>query len=234
MKPIQFYDLALKGLGEVPWSPNTYKTRFTLNIKELSYVTTWLSIDEIHTVIPKVTNTGETPTVPVIVDTEKDQVIQDSFKIAKYLEATYPQTPSLFHGNEQLHTSMQETFDTRLLRHLFCLSVLAIYRNCGDESMQAEFRKNKEQKFGVTLEQFAGNPEDHIKEIGNILKDTKNTLTETLYLTGSKVGWADVVLASYLKMVDVLNHDVFESGILGSKEAEDSLRKWYERMSRYA
>ncbi|KAL0097097.1 hypothetical protein J3Q64DRAFT_1711330, partial [Phycomyces blakesleeanus] len=232
-KPIQFYDLRLPALGEKAWSPNTYKARYALNIKGLPYETKWVTFQEVHTIIPEITKTGEAPTVPIIVDVEKDKVIQDSFKIAKYLEATYPQTPSLFHGNEQLHTSMQEKFVTRLARPLFCLVVFKVIKATGDEDVQSWFQKTREAKYGMPIEQFAGNPEDRIKEIHEGLKDTRKTLTETPYLTGSKVGWADVVLFSQLKMIDSIDKALLESRILDGTNGEKSLREWYERMSQY-
>ncbi|KAI9029930.1 hypothetical protein CLU79DRAFT_733216 [Phycomyces nitens] len=233
MKPIHFYDLSIPVFDDKPWSPNTYKTRLSLNIKKLPYETVWVNIPEIYTVIPEITKTGEAPTVPIIVDTENDKVIQDSFKIAKYLETTYPTTPSLFHGDEKLHQSLQEKYDSRLFFLLFCLSLLAISRECGDEKLQAEFRRKKEEKYGVTLEEFAGSTEDRLKEINEILKDTRKTLKASPYLTGTKVGWVDAVLASQFKMVDMLNHDVFESGILDN-DGDKALREWYERMAQYA
>ncbi|KAI9005420.1 hypothetical protein CLU79DRAFT_850059 [Phycomyces nitens] len=233
MKPIQFYELCLPAIGEKPWSPNTYKTRFSLNIKGLSYEAIWLTFEDIPNVIPKITKTSDAPTVPVIVDVEKDQVVQDSFKIAKYLEATYPETPSLFHGDERLHKSMEETFDKSLLLPLSCLVALKIIKFCGDEDAQARLRKTRESKYGVTMEQIVGNPKDHLKTIHKELESVKDILSKSLYLTGSKVGWADVVLASRLKMVDVLDNELFETQILGVPD-ENSLREWYKRMAQYA
>ncbi|KAL0095726.1 hypothetical protein J3Q64DRAFT_1844458 [Phycomyces blakesleeanus] len=234
MKPIQFYDLLLPALGEKAWSPNTYKTRFTLNIKKLPYETTWVTFKEIYTLIPDITKTGNPPTVPIIVDTEKEKAIQDSLKIAQYLEVTYPESPSLFHGDEELHRSFQATFDTRLVLHLICIIVLKVVKACGDEAAQARFREVREAKYGKTVEQFAGDPEDHIKQIHEVLKDTRKILAEKPYLTGSKVGWADITLASQLRTVDALDHELFDSRILDDTNGGKSLREWYERMSVYA
>ncbi|KAI9029929.1 hypothetical protein CLU79DRAFT_842858 [Phycomyces nitens] len=251
MKPIQFYDLLLPAIGETPWSPNTYKTRFSLNIKGLSYETVWVTFEDVPNVIPKITfvlykkkywsqvyllivsKTGEVPTVPIIVDVEKDKVIQDSFKIAKYLETTYPETPSLFHGDEKLHQSLQETFEDCLAGPLFYLVLLKAIKFCGDEEAQAKLKKSREVKYGVTVEQLTGNPKEHIETINKKLKSANDILSDSLYLTGSKVGWADVVLASCLKMVDALDNELFETQILGTPDT-NSLREWYKRMTQYA
>ncbi|KAL0095890.1 hypothetical protein F4703DRAFT_1827277 [Phycomyces blakesleeanus] len=234
MKPIQFYDLRLPALGEKSWSPNTYKTRYTLNIKRLSYETKWVTFQEVLTIIPEITKTGETPTVPIIVDVEKDKVIQESFKIAQYLEDTYPETPSLFHGNEELHASIQKKIGSTLALNLACIVVLKIIKAYGNEAEQAKFRKDRESKFGMPIEQLIGDLEDRIKAIQDGLEDFRETLTKTPYLTGSEVGWADVVLASQLRFIDSMDPELFDSRVLDDTNREKSLREWYERMSVYA
>ncbi|KAL0094531.1 hypothetical protein F4703DRAFT_1948921 [Phycomyces blakesleeanus] len=234
MQSIKLYDLALNDFEKKCGSPNTLKARISLNIKRLSYETKWVTFQEVHTIIPDITKTGETPTVPVIIDVEKNKIIQDSFEIAKYLEATYPETPSVFHGNEQLHTSIQKTLDIGLNLNLTCIVGLKIFEAYGDEASQAKFKKDCEFKFGMSLEQLTGNPEDRIKAVQDVLKDFRKTLAETPYLTGSEVGWADIVLASQLRIVDAIDHELFVSRILDDANRGRSLREWYERMSVYA
>ncbi|OAD77718.1 hypothetical protein PHYBLDRAFT_141582 [Phycomyces blakesleeanus NRRL 1555(-)] len=226
MNSIKVYDISLLNFEEKCWSPNTFKTR------GIPFDSVWVSFEEIPIVIPKLTKTTETPTVPVIVDTSKDVVIQDSWKIAQYLEANYPDTPSLFHGNEELHEAAQASFSSFSFA-LFRLVIMTVANNIGNEDVKAEFRKSREAKFGMTLEKFAGNPEDQIRIANEGLKDIRAKLAKSTYLSGSEVGWADGVLLAYFVMVDVLKHDIFQSRILDSVQGKNPLREWYERMAKY-
>ncbi|KAI9005421.1 hypothetical protein CLU79DRAFT_781788 [Phycomyces nitens] len=233
MASITLYDLPLVNFEGKCWSPNTSKARVSLNIKGIPFETVWVPFADIATVIPKLTKTAERPTVPIIVDASKDIVVQDSWKIAQYLEATYPDTPSLFHGDEDFHKAAEGSFGQCFIS-MFRLVVLTIANNAGNEEEKIEFRKNREAKFGTTIENFAGNPEDNIKIINEELKDTRSTLAKSPYLSGPKVGWKDAVLYSYLKFVDILRHDIFEPRILNAVEGDNSLKEWYQRMSKYA
>lgn len=96
--PIVFYDLLS---NEGPWSPNTFKTRLTLNYKRIPYRVEYLSFLEIE---PKLKELGVPPstlnplfkyTVPLIEDPSGDPngrptYVADSFNIAIYLDVKYP------------------------------------------------------------------------------------------------------------------------------------------------
>ncbi|CAE6469430.1 unnamed protein product [Rhizoctonia solani] len=97
--PIVFYDIYSK---DGPWSPNTYKTRLTLNYKRLPYRVEYISLADIETRLKEL---GVTPsphghpmyqyTLPVIADPSpspggKPTYVMDSFDIAVYLDNKYP------------------------------------------------------------------------------------------------------------------------------------------------
>ncbi|CAE7232118.1 unnamed protein product [Rhizoctonia solani] len=104
--PIIFYDLVdAKGKS---WSPNPYKTRLSLNYKGTPYRTEYVAFPDIE---PKMKALGLAPfsatfpyyTLPVIADPSSDTngkptYVADSFKIALYLDKTYPapQYPAIF------------------------------------------------------------------------------------------------------------------------------------------
>ena len=80
-----------------PWTP-----RYTLNYKGLAYKTVWVEYPDIKEVSLKLgaSATGTNPldgspfyTLPMIHDPKTGAVVSDSFKIAEYLDATYPDTP---------------------------------------------------------------------------------------------------------------------------------------------
>ncbi|EUC65041.1 glutathione S-transferase, putative [Rhizoctonia solani AG-3 Rhs1AP] len=90
--PIVFYDI-LSEHGY--WSPNTYKTRLTLNHKRLPYRVEYVSFSDIT---PKLKELGVRAmhyTLPMIADPSPDPngkptYVVDSFDIALYLDKTYP------------------------------------------------------------------------------------------------------------------------------------------------
>ncbi|KDN37606.1 hypothetical protein RSAG8_10011, partial [Rhizoctonia solani AG-8 WAC10335] len=96
--PIIFYDIYSK---DGPWSPNTYKTRLTLNYKRLPYKVECVSIADVETKLKElgVPPTTHNPlfkyTLPMIADPSSDPsgkptYVVESFEIALYLDKTYP------------------------------------------------------------------------------------------------------------------------------------------------
>jgi glutathione S-transferase len=97
-KPIILYDIA--SVTSKSWSPNTLKTRLCLNYRGLNYTTEWLEYPDIATVskekgmLPTLTLQGQPLyTLPAILDPRDDgspKALAESFEIAKYLDAAYP------------------------------------------------------------------------------------------------------------------------------------------------
>ncbi|CAE6423100.1 unnamed protein product [Rhizoctonia solani] len=104
--PIILYDI-LSEHGT--WSPNTYKTRLTLNYKRLPYRVEYVSYPDVAPKLKElgVRTTNPTPyinyTLPMIADPSADPngkptYVVESFDIAVYLDKTYsaPKYPSVF------------------------------------------------------------------------------------------------------------------------------------------
>ncbi|KAJ1307257.1 hypothetical protein OPQ81_001370 [Rhizoctonia solani] len=96
--PIIFYDI-LSEHGT--WSPNTYKTRLTLNYKRLPYRVEYVSYPDIAPKLKELGVRATNPTayiaytLPMIADPSPDPsgrptYIVESFDIAVYLDKTYP------------------------------------------------------------------------------------------------------------------------------------------------
>ncbi|KZV86119.1 hypothetical protein EXIGLDRAFT_752980 [Exidia glandulosa HHB12029] len=95
---ITFYD-TISNIEFKTVSLNTWRVRFILNYKKIPYTTVWLPYAQIATTIKAL---GAPPTsfmpdgrtrhtVPTIVDhTNGDKVVTDSWTIAQYLEAHFP------------------------------------------------------------------------------------------------------------------------------------------------
>jgi glutathione S-transferase len=142
---------------------------------------------DILTRIYKYSNNGVRPTVPIIEDFAHDgKVVQDSWEIAKYLEETYPDTPSLFHGTVGVHKAFEEYSAAKITPILFKMSVLHIHENCGSKEIKDWFREDRERKFGMTLEQFAGDANALCEPLKENLKPAHTVLSQYPYVTGDK------------------------------------------------
>lgn len=98
---ITFYDIASPAPLRTG-SPNTWKTRLSLNYKGIPYKTEWVELPDGRATYEK---TGAKPAVgfagqpsysfPIIKDDSTGVAIGDSFAIAQYLDETYPDTAKL-------------------------------------------------------------------------------------------------------------------------------------------
>lgn len=100
---ITLYDIPNK-LPDAPGSPTTWRARYSLNMKKLSYQTIFLELPDIEPLAKQIgaapTGTrrdGVTPlyTVPIIHDHATGAVVSESAAIAAYLDKTYPSGPTL-------------------------------------------------------------------------------------------------------------------------------------------
>ncbi|KAG2012962.1 hypothetical protein CC2G_009908 [Coprinopsis cinerea AmutBmut pab1-1] len=105
---ITFYDIpSTTSLNS--WSPNGWKTRYTLNFKGLPYKTEWVEYPDIAALYQK--NNVPAPakqsdgspyySLPLIHDSKTNTFVADSLEIAKYLDKTYPDTPKVLPDGEE-------------------------------------------------------------------------------------------------------------------------------------
>ncbi|KZT63925.1 hypothetical protein DAEQUDRAFT_718875 [Daedalea quercina L-15889] len=110
---IIFYDIPSVFPGKA-WSPNTWKTRYLLNLKGLPYRTQWVEYPDIVGLYKSFglppAQPGEVMayTLPMIYDPRTKRAIADSIKIAAYLDDEYPKTPAV--SPKELR-AFQATFD---------------------------------------------------------------------------------------------------------------------------
>ncbi|KAF8878316.1 hypothetical protein BD779DRAFT_1613060 [Infundibulicybe gibba] len=155
---ITFYDIPSTMPGNA-WSPNTWKTRFSLNFKGLAYKTEWVEYPDIEPLCKKLgaaptetKPTGEPHyTLPVIFDPRTKRAISDSVVIAKYLDEQYPETPKLFpKGTHALQHAFMDAY-VQTLDSLwgFALPQACIRLGPGSEPY---FRRTREKSFGMKME----------------------------------------------------------------------------------
>ncbi|KAJ3891488.1 hypothetical protein GG344DRAFT_47287 [Lentinula edodes] len=161
---IVFYDIPVAE-SNICWSPNTWKTRYSLNYKGLSYRTEWIEYPDIEALCIKigaaptdVKADGITPyyTLPVIYDPSTDKTISDSFAIALYLDTAYPDTPKLFPSGTQ---ALQEAFVQYVNSR--CIPRLAQFLR---PAVQEYFRRTREALYNVKIEEWAPQGENRARE----------------------------------------------------------------------
>jgi len=149
--------------GYKAWSPNTWKARFSLNVKNIPYKTEWVEYPDIAAVSKKAgakptgTKDDGSPqyTLPMIYDPTTNTAVTDSWDIAVYLDKTYPKTTTLFpSGSNALIAAFLDAFGTAVEGPLFFAIILPSWK-CLNEPSAAYFRRTREAKFGKTLEEFA-------------------------------------------------------------------------------
>ncbi|KAH9854770.1 hypothetical protein C2E23DRAFT_726077 [Lenzites betulinus] len=219
-EPILFYDIpAGEGLGcsLKCWSPNTWKTRFTLNIKGIPYKTIWVEYPDIEAVLRKIgANAAETKkdgspyyTLPAIYDPNTKTALAESADIVRYLDKTYPNIgPRLVPAEtDALHHAFNTAFTTALMGVGFVLIPSTVLR-LGPRS-EPYFRSTREVYYGGKLDEIAP-PGPKREQYWAGVQKAFSTYSKWLDRAGSpffledKIGYADITVASYMMWFRVI------------------------------
>lgn len=131
--------------------------------------------------------------VPVLVDGER--WVNDSWAIADYLEAAYPDRPSLFGGPAskalaRFHNCWADGFmHSGMLR----LVVLDIFRHV-DAKDRDYFRKSREERFGKPLEAVVANRAGDVAAFRESLLPLRLVLRAQPFLAGERPLYADYAM----------------------------------------
>jgi len=141
---IQIYELC----GDDPkhlFSPHCWKVRMAVAHKGLPWETVPVPFTKVASI-----EGGESRRIPVIRDGET--VVEESYEIAKYLEANYPDKPSLFNGEggEALTLQIVNWSQVSLHPEVARLCLMDIYNSLAPAD-QEFFRASREKMFGCTL-----------------------------------------------------------------------------------
>ena len=128
--------------------------------------------------------------VPVLID--GSNTISDSWEIAKYLEGTYPDRPSLKLDNGEV-LFIKFWSETVLHPELLQLLVLDIHDNLSLED-QSYFRESREKMLGKTLEEVVANRQERLPRIQKLLTPLRSTLSKQEYLSGETPGFSDYIV----------------------------------------
>ncbi|KAL1751595.1 hypothetical protein FB107DRAFT_278506 [Schizophyllum commune] len=210
---IILYDMATK-VG--PYSLNTWRTRYALNFKDLPFTTVWLELCDVERELRAVgaPPSGTWPdgrpqyTVPTIFDSLTNRYISDAHQIARYLDETYPDKPTLFpHGTVGLQHAFVEEFFRKVVFPVFSIVAEGCY-GVMSERTAMYFRETREKMFGKTLEELWGDTAAIAKgwvEMKEGLDWVERLVQENgddkLYLLGDSPVEADLAIASAFQWI---------------------------------
>src|SRR4051812_20043175 len=128
--------------------------------------------------------------VPILVD--GDRVVSDSWRIAEYLEAEYPDRPSLFGGDvgRALARFVNAWVDRQIIPRIVPLLMIDVIGGVDTADAQ-HLRQTMEKAFRATLEKLAENRATDIVGFRRLLDPARATLRAQPFLSGDRPAYAD-------------------------------------------
>ena len=160
--------------------------------------------------------------VPVIVD--GSTVVSDSWAIARHLEEAYPDTPSLF-GSPAGEAAAQfvATWVDSQIHPLVARCVVADILGVIDAEDHAYFRRSREERFGMALEDIVANREETKKKLKMAFYPVRKTVEERPFLGGETASFSDyAVFGAFMWARVVSPFKIIDSN--------DPVYAWRERM----
>lgn len=160
--------------------------------------------------------------VPVLVD--GGRTVHDSWNIALYLEEAYPQRPGLFEGAQS--RALTEFFQQWVIRAIHGATLKVIVLDLFarlHEKDKAYFRESREKRFGMTLEQYAGDPKAALAAFRGALEPVRPVLVQHPFVSGKGPGYADYLLFGPFQWARAMS----PTRLL---EPDDPVFAWRERM----
>lgn len=160
--------------------------------------------------------------VPVIVD--QGRWLHDSWDIACYLEAAYPDAPSLFGGEAGKAGALfiNEWVNRTVHGALFPLIVHDVYMHLA-ENDKDYFRTSREARIGTTLEDFCAGRDEKIVTFRQSLAPARAVVAAGPFLAGPAPAYTDYLLFGAFQWARCVS--AFQL-----LEPDDPLHAWRARM----
>ncbi|KAI9016995.1 hypothetical protein BC832DRAFT_588280 [Gaertneriomyces semiglobifer] len=132
-KPLIFYDIS-SPLQPRSYAPNPSKARLALSFKQVPFKTTWVDLPDITAVrkglncpaMRQLDDGTDFYTLPMVVDPNaNNKVLGDSFDIANYLDATFPDSGGLLFPTDTTRTGLDYESPHKDTPFIVPLTVLA-------------------------------------------------------------------------------------------------------------
>ncbi|THU85869.1 hypothetical protein K435DRAFT_731956, partial [Dendrothele bispora CBS 962.96] len=205
-----FYDIPSK-IGA--WSPNTWKTRYSLNFKGIPFKTVWVEYPDIEKTLKDLgiaacatKPDGKTPhyTLPAIYDPVTKTGLTESFAIARYLDEKYPDKPTLVpKGTGALQKAYIDATRGKLdalWQFMFPKTAWSL-----NERSEEYFRRTRKQTLGKTMEEMYPKEEWKKLEEGLGQIDKWYGKEDVLVMGGEdKASFADFAFAGFVIWIRIL------------------------------
>jgi glutathione S-transferase len=171
-----------------PFSPFCWRTRMALAHKGLSAETIPWCFTEKDAIAPH-----KSDKVPVLLDGETS--VADSWKIANYLEDSYPDRPSLFggEGGRAMARMINWWGDVTVVGGIFPLIVADIPGHLKPVD-SVYFRQSREARLGKSLEEAKAGRDQSVESFRRALDPMRLTLKTQAYLGGGSPNYADYIV----------------------------------------
>lgn len=243
---IQLYELA--GKGDVKLSPHCWKSVYSVSHKQLAFERVGVKFLEKE----RIAFSGQ-KLMPILRDGER--VVYDSWAIARYLEQTYPERPSLFGGMIGIgETRFINDWTNKVQIFAFRRLFIRDAYDHVDPEEQAHYRATREARFsqsqeqvrsgrpvnendvappedgyggayGNTLEEMQADRDTRIHDVRRLLEPVRTVVASQPYLAGGQPGYADY---------SVLGPFIWAKSVSRFRllEADDPIHAWRDRMFR--
>lgn len=200
------------------FSPFCWRARMALAHKGLAFDTVpWRFTDQDK--LPA----GSQGFVPVIVD--DGRVVCDSWSIAEYLDAQYPDAPALFDSpSAKAQARFIRHWAERVIQPIMAQIVTYDIFCHVDEKDKAYFRESREKRFGKKLEAFGNNLEADLKALQSALAPFRQTVKEQPYLCGEQPAYADYIVFGAFQWA----RSISDKRLV---PADDPVQAWRQRMA---
>lgn len=201
----------------VRFSPHCWKTRLALEHKGLAAERQpWRFVEK-----GAIAFAG-TDKVPVLVD--DGRAVVDSWAIALHLEAAYADRPSLFGAAaaQPVAHFVNAWADTALMPALSRLIITDVYAaiDAGDRDY---FRRSREQRFGMALEQVTADRDSAVAGFRAVLAPLRRVLADRPFVGGAAPLYADHCAFGPLMWARCVSSFALLA-------ADDPVAAWAERM----
>ena len=216
MAAITLYDLA--GLDDA-WriSPFCWRVRMALAHKGLQVETVpWRMVEK------EVIRRSNCTTVPVIVD--GNQMIGESWSIAEYLDATYPDRPLFDSVQAKAYCRWIQHWTDRTLHQLIVPLILEDVLAVLHPKDREYFRQSREAAYRKPLENVFDTSPEAYGRLAHALSPARRLLRESQFVAGEAPAYGDYVLFGMFQWA----RSCSDAQLL--KDDQDPMVDWFERM----
>lgn len=150
------------------------------------------------------------------------QLVRDSFEIALYLDATYPDLPQLFGSEAEIGAArFIEAWAYPIILGILPLIAADIWQAL-DVADRDHFRRTREARFGASLETLRARRAEQIPRLRGRFDPVREVLSRQPFIGGKLPNFADYIVVGMLQWPETISDLEF-------LEPEDAINDWYRR-----